>query len=374
MTPKVLFVDDDDANLVVCQAICAERFATLVARSATEALQHLQDSEIGVVLADQRMPGMSGVDLLERVRREYPDTIRILITAYSELPAAIDAINRGQVRRYLRKPWEPDELLAEIHDALQVYEMTRKLSAIEHRLRQSERMYALGVVAASIGHELKNPVSWIAANVDHSESLLDELRATDDATVRERLEEIRDCLQDARTGVQRVAEIIRSIELPSRPPQSERGAVDLAEVVKLTLRLVSGELRRCATLLHEDLPEALVLGSSTQISQVILNLIVNALQAFPPGRPNAENLVCVRVKPAGASVVVQIADNGPGVPEDHLERIFEPFFTTKPGVGTGLGLAISRKIIEDLGGRFEVQRDPELGGALFQVTLRAYTG
>src|SRR5574341_1104091 len=123
MKPHVLFVDDDESNLVVWEAGCADRFAVLTAGSAARALEMLRSREVGVVLADQRMPGTTGIELLERVRDEFPDVVRMLITAYSDLNAAIDAINRGHVWRYLGKPCALSQLRSELSGALEVYEL-----------------------------------------------------------------------------------------------------------------------------------------------------------------------------------------------------------------------------------------------------------
>src|SRR5690349_6234363 len=114
MSAKVLFVDDDEANLAVSEAACGDFFEVLTASTAEAALACMRAEEVGVVIADQRMPGVTGLELLERVSVEFPDTVRILITAYGDIQAAVEAINRGRVRRYLRKPWEPDELRAEL--------------------------------------------------------------------------------------------------------------------------------------------------------------------------------------------------------------------------------------------------------------------
>src|SRR5206468_5843155 len=106
----VLFVDDDEDNLKVWEAACSEDFKVLTASSAEQALTLLRENEVGVILADQRMPGTTGVELLARVRTGFPETIRMLISAYSDLGTAMDAINRGNVRRYLRKPCDVQEL------------------------------------------------------------------------------------------------------------------------------------------------------------------------------------------------------------------------------------------------------------------------
>src|SRR3954469_2866845 len=213
MSVKVLFVDDDPANLVVCEAACGDDFDVVTAASAEAALECMRREEVGVIVADQRMPGTTGVELLERVRVEYPDTVRVLITAYSDIQAAIAAINRGRVRRYLRKPWEPGELKAELADALDIYAMSRKLSAMDVRLRQTERVYALGIVAASIAHEMKNPMMWVTNSLSFAQG---ELRKRSQQSVagpvKARLEEIEASLTDTRTGTDRVMDIVRGIE------------------------------------------------------------------------------------------------------------------------------------------------------------------
>jgi two-component system NtrC family sensor kinase len=111
-----------------------------------------------------------------------------------------------------------------------------------------------------------------------------------------------------------------------------------------------------------------VKASPTKLGQVVLNLIVNAMQALS-SRPRSENVVSVRLRVEDAWAVLEVADNGPGIPEQDLIRIFDPFFTSKVGVGTGLGLAISRRIVEEIGGSLIAGRDDRLGGARFVVRL-----
>jgi two-component system, NtrC family, sensor kinase len=293
----------------------------------------------------------------------------LLITAYTDVQAAVAAINRGRVRRYLRKPWEPEELCAELTDALDVYAMSRKLSALEVRLRETERVYALGVVAASIAHEMKNPMQWVTNSLSFAQRELrrmSEHEAT--GSLKERLEEIEASLTDTRTGVDRVMDIVRGVEMPTRSDSGQLRPTDLAEVLRLSLRLVSAELMRSASLELDVTCAPKVRGSSTKLGQVVLNLIVNAMQAVA-ARPRSENVISVRLRMEDAWSVLEVADNGPGIPEDDRLRIFDPFFTSKAGVGTGLGLAISRRIVEELGGSLVAGRDHRLGGASFIVRL-----
>jgi two-component system, NtrC family, sensor kinase len=375
MSPKVLFVDDDEDNLLVCQAVCGDEFDVLTASGGAEALALMRSHEVAVVVTDQRMPFMSGVELLEHVRREFPDAVRVLVTAYSDAQDAIDAINRSRVRRYLRKPWEPGELKAELQDGLERYSTQRRIKELERRLIQTERVYALGIVAAGIGHELRNPISWIATNLSHSLTELTDLQRAielgEAARAAAKLDEIRAALQDASVGTERVIEIVSAIQLSMVRPASESELVDLEEVVRLALRLVEGELRRAA---HVDLvveKNARVSGSRTQLSQIVVNLLVNAVHAVSK-TPLDRAVISITIGADDSHARLEIADTGPGVPEQDHDRIFDPFFTTKPGVGTGLGLAISRKIALDLGGTLEVGRHPRLGGAVFRLRLPAH--
>jgi C4-dicarboxylate-specific signal transduction histidine kinase len=370
----VLFVDDDEGNLAVSEAVCGDDFAVLTARTGAQALELLRTNEVGVIVSDQRMPEMTGVELFEKVQYEFPDAVRLLITAYSDISAAIDGINRGQVRRYLRKPWEPEELKAELADAMERYLTQRRLRELERRLIQTERVYALGIVAAGIGHELRNPISWISTNLQHSLSELEELsHAFEDRDLLRagsKLEEIRAALQDANMGAERIAEIVSAIQLSMLRPAGESEAVDLEEVVHLALRLVEGDLRRAARVDLQVGGSPKVSGSRTQVSQIVVNLLVNAVHAVAK-LPSSSAVIAVRIASDGKLASLEVADCGPGVPEQDRARIFDPFFTTKPGVGTGLGLAISRKIAGDLGGSLEVDQDVRLGGAVFRLTLPA---
>ena len=128
----ILVVDDEAEILYSLRALLRREFNLHTAQSAYEALQVLEREPIHVIMTDQRMPGMTGVELLARIRDNHPDAIRMVFTGYADIKAVIDAINQGSVYRYLTKPWDPDELLAVLHQAAEEYE------------RRSSRQQALG--------------------------------------------------------------------------------------------------------------------------------------------------------------------------------------------------------------------------------------
>lgn len=369
---KVLYVDDDLANLTVFEAICGDELEVLTSDSGARALELMAEEEVAVLLTDQRMPGMSGVELAEQARERFPDTIRILITAYSDIGEAIDAINRGQVRSYLRKPWDSDVLLATLREAVDLFGTRKKVAELERRMHETQRLYALGVVAAGLAHELRNPISVVSGSNDlialrllEAEEGRGPAQGWSDAQ-RAVLADIGEQVELSQAAVEQMLEICKGVELGNRRRDREQSC-DLVEVVTLTLRAAYGTVKHRATVatdLEDGLPR--VRGNRNQLAQVILNLILNAMQAFPDA--SEDNRVEVRVARSGDAVQVTIQDNGPGMPEEVRERIFHPFFTTKTDGGTGLGLAISKRIVEESGGRIEVES--ELGrGASFAVTL-----
>ncbi len=370
MQPRVLYVDDDRANLIVFEATFKSEFAILTASGGTEALGLLsRHDDIGVLLTDERMPGMSGTQLAERAAKLRPDVIRILVTAYSDLETVVDAVNLGHVHQYLRKPWDATEMRTHLRDALELFATRRRLAEMERRMREVERVYSLGVVAASVVHELRNPMSVIAGYVDLARTLGERLGELAGAAGAEVAADLDGALAGTWEATMRMGEIARAVELSTRR-QVVRDRADVGEVVELTMLMVANDLNHRA-IAAVDAPRGLAVGMSpTQLGQVVLNLMINAIQALPAERPFEQNRITVTALRRDATIVLDIADNGPGVPEAQQHKIFDPFFTTKLAGGTGLGLAISRQIVEDAGGRLRV-RDTAGGGATFAIELPA---
>ena len=357
----VLYVDDDRANLLAFRAIAEPTYEVVVAKSGDEALQLIvQNPDIAVLMADQRMPGMSGIDLCERVQASHPDIVRMLVTAYSDLQAAIAAINRGHVSRYLHKPWNAEELLVTLRDAVERYRLKVTVQELQIRIAQSERLYALGVLTASIGHELRTPLSIVSAHVRLARRALHEARSAPAGKPGGgSRQEVEAALIDAEEGAQRLIDIADSILLSSRSEPGDREPVDLSHVLHSVLRLTRSEATHRARLLIAQSAKPRIYGSATRVGQVLLNLVLNALQALPD-RPMERNEVKLALDEKDGRAIVEVADNGVGIEPGNLAHIFDPFFTTKKK-GTGLGLAISKQIVEEMGGQIHVESRPGVG-------------
>ena len=355
-SPSVLYVDDETSNLVVFAAGLRGSVPVVTASSGAEALEVMRRQEIAVLISDQRMPGMSGVDLLAAARAEFPDAVRILVTAYSDLEAAIDAINRGQVDQYLRKPWEPVELRQVLVQGVERYRAVRWAHELERRMRETERMYSLGVIATGVAHELRGPLTALTMNLELVSDLLG------DPTERQTIEA---SIRDARLSAQSIAEIITSVELSTRSRGDED--VDLEQVVEFAARSASGEMRHRGRMVVNTSKVPTIRASRTRLGQVVLNLIVNALEAFD-AEQRTHNLLTLTLGLHDEAALLTVEDNGAGIPAEVLARVFDPFFTTKADGGTGLGLAISKQIVEELGGRIEASSTVGQG-TTFRVRL-----
>jgi PAS domain S-box-containing protein len=236
---------------------------------------------------------------------------------------------------------------------------------MEARLAQSERLASLGTLLAGIAHEMNNPLSYTLLGIEQAAAQLERLAAAPEDVAR-----LREALDGALHGATRVAAIIGQIRASTRPEVEERGPVDLRAVLEAALRVIHNEVHHRARLVTElaDVPS--VIGSAQRLEQVIINLLVNAVQALPDGR--AENEIRVGLRTTSArEVVLEVRDNGAGISDDIRARIFDPFFTTKPvGLGVGLGLSICHGIVTNHGGVITLDSAPGRGST-FRITLPA---
>jgi PAS domain S-box-containing protein len=269
-----------------------------------------------------------------------------------------------------------------------------QMKRLQGLLSQSDRLASMGMLAAGVAHEINNPLAYLLYNV---EALADDLpgitRAAQrccsalsgqvgeaacaeiagDAEVLQpaKLEDAVERAREALAGALRIKNISKALGTFSRVERVERSVVDLNYAIECAITMAFNEIKFRARLVKELGPVPPVWASEGKLSQVFLNLLINASHAIDEGRVES-NRMTIRTWAEGSEVFVEIKDTGRGIPEENLSRIFEPFFTTKPpGAGSGLGLAICRNIVTEFGG--DIRVESEVGkGTRFVIRLPAH--
>ncbi|MBX3204877.1 MAG: response regulator [Labilithrix sp.] len=234
-------------------------------------------------------------------------------------------------------------------------DVTEARALAARRAVVAERMASVGQLVGSVAHEINNPLAYIAGNLD---VVVEALASGPPMHTDEMIE----ALEDARTGVERIKIIVRDLRALSRRDDETRETMDVRTVLETALQMANNELRHRARIVRNLQIAPPVSANAVRLTQVFLNLLLNAAHAIPDGRAS-ENTVTVTTSrsPLGGAAI-EIRDTGGGIAPEHLERVFDPFFTTKPmGTGTGLGLTICKGIVEKLDGTISVESNPGLG-------------
>lgn len=378
--PTVLVVDDESEVLRSVHDLLRLDYRVLTCERGEDAIRLLEsDDVIEVVMSDQRMPGMTGVEVLRHARRIRPEATRLLFTAYADVKAVIDAINQGSVFRYIAKPWDPDELPGLVRQAVEhhdlIVEKKRLLGELQEtnrRLVEANRLKDAFIEVAS--HELNTPVAVVLGMAQ-----LWKMTQQEHATTAERnwVDRIHNAGKRLAATVERMLKLIRADDLnhplelkPTALEPLIRGVViELGEF--LHARRQSVELA-----IDAKLGEALI--DAAKIGDVLTNLMMNAIKFTPDG-----GVIRVTVGPFGPDRVrFEVRDEGSGIDPGARPFLFEPFFTGFDTMhhssgeyefgkrGIGLGLCLVKRFVEMHGGEVEVQSEQGVGSTFSFVIPR----
>ena len=227
------------------------------------------------------------------------------------------------------------------------------------KLIVSDRMASLGTLAAGIAHEINNPLAYVTGNL---EAIAEAFQATQHQPSKAECIEMSAAIDDARDGAERVRKIVHGLRSFGRSEEEKRVPLALGDVLEAAIRLTGNELRHRAQLVRELAPVPLVVADDGRLTQVFINLLINAAHAIPEGHSD-DNRITVRTRTDQAGhAVVEVADTGKGMAPEVQARVFDPFFTTKDvGEGTGLGLSICHGIVSGLGGQISLDSAPGRG-------------
>jgi signal transduction histidine kinase len=248
---------------------------------------------------------------------------------------------------------------ADVSDTVRANKAERALQDVRMELARLSRITSLGALTASIAHEVNQPLASVIMNAGAGLRWL--------GAEPPNLEEVRQGLERIRKDGARAGDVIERIRALARKAPVKVDPLDLNEAIREVITLARSEIVHKRVALRTQLAElAPIQGDKVQLQQVILNLILNAIEA--KGDNESRDLLIETRENDGRNILVSVSDSGPGLDPATADRIFEPFYSTKPG-GMGIGLSICRTIIEAHDGRIWVQQQNNAGGSTFQFTL-----
>jgi signal transduction histidine kinase len=377
--PLVLVVDDEIEVLHSVHALLRLNYEVVIRQSGADALAFLEaEPAVAAILSDQRMPAMSGVEVLRRASVVRPETTRLLFTAFADLDAVIGAINKGHVFRYITKPWDPDELQLAIRQAVErrnlIVEKNRlmaELQAANARLTEADRLKTAFLQVAS--HELNTPVTVILG--------LAELWKMSQAPTASPAEHawIERINAAAARLARTVGRMFKLIEKDDFSHALNLETVHLEPLIRTALDTLAPYLEARGQDVAVEVQDGLepIAGDPAKLHDVLINLVANAVK-FTPDRKT----IRITARGDSDSIRVEVQDQGVGVPLDEQRHLFDPFFTGFDTLhhssgdyqfdkrGIGLGLSLVKTFVGLHGGRVEVASTPGQGSTFAFVLPR----
>lgn len=373
----VLIVDDLAPNLDVLEAVLDDEYEVVRAASGPDAMEALRArADVDLIITDQRMPGQTGIEFLQEAAGTHPNVARMVVTAYSDIPPILAAIQLGSVRRFLLKPWKPAEMLTAVRECLEWKEdretlarvaaaLQEHIDALEAALREqrrtleqvavAERTALIGRMTAGITHDLRNQLAVLQLLV---ERLMDETRDT----------EIDRLGQDALLSLRALLALVRDVHSFARRQPLQLSLVDFPaeDLIRDTLGLARLEDASLAARVQTSIePAGLTLaGDAQRLQQALLALLRNAAQASDERAP-----IHLTIRRDDAqSVCLEVADSGVGMDDATRSRALEPLWSGFGDGHAGLGLSIANMVANAHGGEIRFVDAPR--GIVVRLTLR----
>jgi signal transduction histidine kinase len=370
---KVVLIDDEeDIREVMTLTLRDAGYAVKAAADGVSGIQLCQESSPQIVITDIRMPGIDGLQVLETIKQKYPHIEVIVATAYGEMDLAIRALQLD-ASDFITKPISDAALYQALRRAKDRFTSRKQLQdytyllerqvADQARILHQDKMMSLGRLAASVVHEINNPLSGMLNYLRLMIRILDQ-----GALAEARQEKFKRYLTLIENETSRCSRIVSNLLSFSRKSPPAFGEVHIDELLQRCILLSQHKMDLSNIRLNSDVQANIppVQGDFNQLQQCLINLIFNAIDAMPDGgHLYLEGTYNVEK----GSVIVAVKDSGPGITPEVLPYIFDPFFTTKQeGYGVGLGLSTVYGIMQSHRGRVTVENLPE-GGTAFMLEL-----
>lgn len=337
---RILYIDDEVNNLNAFKASFRRNYEIYTATNTLDARKTIQNIPLHIIIADQRMPGTTGVQFFSAIKENYPDPIRILLTAYTDVESLIDAINQGQIYRFIRKPWDDYDLQNTISNAYEIYHTRKELEVKMEELEKTNNELSRFIYSAS--HDLRSPLMSVLGILNLAKM---EQSITDPNGYLPMIESSILRLDDF---LQKIIEYYKNARLDPDYEEIDFNALisDCKELAKRHNDQINFQI--------DVEQESSFFGDIFRITIILNNLISNAIKYQKPD--TADPLVSIQVKSNAQSAAISIEDNGIGILNEHLNNIFKLFFRTKSShkTGTGIGLYIVKEALTRIGGTIQV--------------------
>ncbi len=373
--PLVLYVDDERPNRIVFEQNHKTEFRIKSAPDAKTALEMMQAEPVAVLVTDIRMPEMDGLDLLRIVKEQHPQTLRMVITAFSDIDPILKAINEGLVARYIIKPFDRDEVMQALRWGTELWSFGQASAELLRRILQTERLASLGGLTALYVHDLRTPINSLNVNLEELRAVAEASPALHEAIAQAPIDErvkarllknvdnTPERVSDINDGVSLIAGMLGGLWEFIRPPETvaERPVIDPLPVIRRTLAMYQKlTIYATARIGYQGPPELpQVRMSPVALTQVLLNLVGNAAQAVLATK-QPDRSVAIDARPAGDMLELLVRDEGIGMTPEVLRKIGTPYFTTR-AEGTGLGIANCHRLVGTAGGRLKIDSEPGVG-------------
>jgi signal transduction histidine kinase len=344
-TVKILYIDDEENNLHAFKASFRRQYEIYTAISAVEGLKILENITVHVIIADQRMPGITGVEFFKSIVETFPDPTRVLLTGYTDIEALADAINEGHIYRYITKPWNELELHNSIKNAYDAYkskiDLRQKVAELEKTNDELNRFIY------SISHELRAPLVSVIGivNLVKMEDLFN--------SSGEYWGLIETCSNKLDYYIQKTLQYYKN-----NKSEAKLAEINFSELVSELVKLYAFIDKETNIAVDIDQPVPF-LGDAFRIEVILGNLISNAINYQKVDAPDKKVNIKVIVGPDNAEIYVQ--DNGIGILNEHVEKIFTQFFKGRNHHGSGLGLFIVKEALTKINGKISVISDIDQG-------------
>ena len=353
---NILYVDDEQHNLNSFKAAFRRHYNVYTALGAKEGIEVLNTNPIHLIITDQRMPEMTGVEFLEKAIGLYPETIRMILTGFSDVEDIIRAINTGRIYRYITKPWQEQELKMTIDLALESLDLRIRNTELQKEAVNNELAIQSAKFKdqflANMSHEIRTPMNAI---VGMTRLMLKRNQDDDNLKYLNAIQQAGNNLLVIVNDILDVSKIeAGKMEIEQIPFSLKH----LLEGVSSTLQFKAEEKNLPLMLVVEnDLPDNLI-GDPTRLTQVLINLIGNAIKFTEKGSVTLKVYKFNSTNENSSEhnyIQFDIIDTGIGIAEDKLDKVFESFSqagsdTSRKFGGTGLGLTISKQLSEMMGG------------------------